>query len=276
MGDIFRRMAVSTRAAGRAVPEAVVDGGGRRLSFAYDSGSHESSSTKPHKGRPTRRRRSRPKEDEIRRSTAGSSRWGAASFENPCRFADDRVAPTRDGADDERNGKQNLWAHRVERTPTVKPGATLRVFADLLRAPTAPRRFPSTRSTRSRGASIFPRQAAHPANDHLRVHRQKTPRPARWIGARSPPLKRWKSRTNGNAGRRQSSISISRTGARLARGKFMPAPTRTAGPTALRSDRIGVARQLLGSAGRRGTSNTTVPSARRVVVSVESSSRGFG
>jgi 3-isopropylmalate/(R)-2-methylmalate dehydratase large subunit len=63
--------------------------------------------------------------------------------------------------------EQILWAHRVDRHADVKPGATLRVFADLLPASdgTAPFSI-HTFNQITGGGSIYPRQAAI-ANDHF-------------------------------------------------------------------------------------------------------------
>jgi 3-isopropylmalate/(R)-2-methylmalate dehydratase large subunit len=63
--------------------------------------------------------------------------------------------------------EQIIWAHRVDRDAEVVPGATLRVFADLLPASdgTAPFAI-HTFDQITRGSTIFPRQAAI-ANDHF-------------------------------------------------------------------------------------------------------------
>ena len=63
--------------------------------------------------------------------------------------------------------EQILWAHRVDKDAVVKPGATLRVYADLLPASdgTAPFSI-HTFNQITGGSSIFPRQAAI-ANDHF-------------------------------------------------------------------------------------------------------------
>jgi 3-isopropylmalate/(R)-2-methylmalate dehydratase large subunit len=63
--------------------------------------------------------------------------------------------------------EQIVWAHRVDRDAAVRPGETLRVFADLLPASdgTAPFAI-HTFNQITGGSTIFPRQAAI-ANDHF-------------------------------------------------------------------------------------------------------------
>ena len=63
--------------------------------------------------------------------------------------------------------EQIVWAHRVDKDADVKPGATLRVYADLLPASdgTAPFSI-HTFNQITGGDAIFPRQAAV-ANDHF-------------------------------------------------------------------------------------------------------------
>jgi len=63
--------------------------------------------------------------------------------------------------------EQIVWAHRVDKDAPVAPGATLRVYADLLPASdgTAPFAI-HTFNQITGGATIFPRQAAI-ANDHF-------------------------------------------------------------------------------------------------------------
>src|SRR5678816_4529507 len=63
--------------------------------------------------------------------------------------------------------EQIVWAHRVDRDAAVRPGATLRVYADLLPASdgTAPFAI-HTFNQITGGNTIFPRQAAI-ANDHF-------------------------------------------------------------------------------------------------------------
>ena len=63
--------------------------------------------------------------------------------------------------------EQIVWAHRVDKSAEVTPGATLRVYADLLPASdgTAPFAI-HTFNQITGGNTIFPRQAAI-ANDHF-------------------------------------------------------------------------------------------------------------
>ena len=57
--------------------------------------------------------------------------------------------------------EQIVWAHRVDRSAQVTPGATLRVYADLLPASDGTAPFViHTFNQITGGQSIFPRQAA--------------------------------------------------------------------------------------------------------------------
>jgi 3-isopropylmalate/(R)-2-methylmalate dehydratase large subunit len=107
-----------------------------------------------------------PKEEEIRRS-GGIITIGRREFadslqrESRIEWPDPRTARTLS------TSEQIVWAHRVDRDAEVRPGATLRVFSDLLPASdgTAPFAI-HTFNQITGGDTIFPRQAAI-ANDHF-------------------------------------------------------------------------------------------------------------
>ena len=106
------------------------------------------------------------KEDEIRRSGgifAVGRREFRASVQNPPRIE----WPDPDTARKLTTTEQIIWAHRVNKDTEVKPGATMRVYADLLPASdgTAPFAI-HTFNQITGGESIAPRQAAV-ANDHF-------------------------------------------------------------------------------------------------------------
>ena len=106
------------------------------------------------------------KEEEIRRSGgifAVGRREFRASVERPPHLA----WPDPETARRMTVTEQIVWAHRVDRDAPVRPGATLRVFADLLPASdgTAPFAI-HTFNQITGGNTIFPRQAAI-ANDHF-------------------------------------------------------------------------------------------------------------
>jgi 3-isopropylmalate/(R)-2-methylmalate dehydratase large subunit len=106
------------------------------------------------------------KEDEIRRSggivAAGRREFRESVDTNP------RVQwPDQDQSRRMTTTEQIVWAHRVDKGADVRPGATLRVYADLLPASdgTAPFAI-HTFNQITGGNTIFPRQAAI-ANDHF-------------------------------------------------------------------------------------------------------------
>ncbi len=152
---------------------------------------------------------------------------------------------------------QIVWAHRVDKDADVAPGATLRVYADLLPASdgTAPFSI-HTFNQITGGNTIFPRQAAV-ANDHFVFTGKKDDDKQTAIGrqfAAVPSASR--SRTT----RRRataSSISIFRSRAWSCRASSFPAPTRTAAPMAPTARSAWVSdRRRSGSGGRRATSTS--------------------
>jgi 3-isopropylmalate/(R)-2-methylmalate dehydratase large subunit len=162
-GDIFRRNALNLGLEVVQSPEAVEDArDGDELSFD------------PATRRLTNETRVRtyeplpltPKEEDIRRS-GGIFAVGRREF-----AASIGVAPSIEFPDPElarrmTSTEQILWAHRVDRDAEVRPGSTLRVFADLLPASdgTAPFAI-HTFNQITGGDTILPRQAAI-ANDHF-------------------------------------------------------------------------------------------------------------
>ena len=106
------------------------------------------------------------KEDEIRQS-GGIFAVGRREFVASVRRKPEVVFPDRDRARTMSTTAQIVWAHRVDKDAEVEPGATLRVYADLLPASdgTAPFSI-HTFNQITGGNTIFPRQAAV-ANDHF-------------------------------------------------------------------------------------------------------------
>jgi 3-isopropylmalate/(R)-2-methylmalate dehydratase large subunit len=163
MGDIFRRNALGLGLQVVQSPQAVEDAqDGDR--FALDPDSRRLTNE-------TRRRSYDPlplteKEDEIRRTggifTAGRRELRHATETMPRVLWPDPATARR-----LTTTEQIVWAHRVDRGAEVKPGATLRVFADLLPASdgTAPFAI-HTFNQITGGDTIDPRQAAI-ANDHF-------------------------------------------------------------------------------------------------------------
>ena len=107
-----------------------------------------------------------PKEDEIRKS-GGIFAVGRREFRSSVERRPDIVFPDASLARRMSTTEQIIWAHRVDKEAVVTPGATLRLYADLLPASdgTAPFAI-HTFNQITGGDTIDPRQAAI-ANDHF-------------------------------------------------------------------------------------------------------------
>jgi 3-isopropylmalate/(R)-2-methylmalate dehydratase large subunit len=163
MGDIFRRNAFNLGLQVVQCPEAVADAQDGDA-FAFDPVSRRlvnETQAKTYDPLPLT-----PKEDEIRRS-GGIFAMGRREFREAVKARPAIVWPDAETAKTLTTTEQILWAHRVDKDASVAPGATLRVFADLLPASdgTAPFSI-HTFNQITGGGSIFPRQAAV-ANDHF-------------------------------------------------------------------------------------------------------------
>src|SRR3954470_6029578 len=163
MGDIFRRNALNLGLHVVQSAEAVADArDGDEFSFEPQSRRlTNETARKTYEPVPLS-----PKEDEIRQ-TGGIYAAGRRKFK-----ASLAAAPRIEWADRERarrmtSTEQIVWAHRVDKSAEVVPGATLRVYADLLPASdgTAPFAI-HTFNQITGGITILPRQAAI-ANDHF-------------------------------------------------------------------------------------------------------------
>jgi len=163
MGDIFRRNALNLGLHVVQSPEAVEDArDGDELSFD------------PATRRLTNETRGRsydpvplsPKEEEIR-SSGGIFAVGRREFRDSVRRRAEVVFPDPETARRLTTTEQIVWAHRVDKDAAVKPGTTLRVWADLLPASdgTAPFAI-HTFNQITGGNTIYPRRAAV-ANDHF-------------------------------------------------------------------------------------------------------------
>src|SRR5262245_48860381 len=163
MGDIFRRNAFNLGLHVIQSPEAVADAQDGDH-FAFDPVTRVLTNE-------TRSRRYEPvpltpKEDEIRRS-GGIFAVGRREFR---RSVETRPAIEWADPDTARRmttTEQIVWAHRVDKDAEVRPGATLRVYADLLPASdgTAPFSI-HTFNQITGGRAIWPRAIAI-ANDHF-------------------------------------------------------------------------------------------------------------
>ena len=163
MGDIFRRNAFNLGLHVVQSPEAVADAqDGDAFSFDPDT----RTLTNETRARTYQPVQLSPKEEEIRRSggifAIGRRELRASVETRPAIQWPDAATARR-----LTTTEQIVWAHRVDKNAEVRPGATLRVYADLLPASdgTAPFSI-HTFNQITGGASIFPRQIAV-ANDHF-------------------------------------------------------------------------------------------------------------
>lgn len=163
MGDIFRRNALNLGLHVVQSPEAVADARDGD-EFSFDPQTRRlinDTQNKTYAPVPLT-----PKEDEIRR-TGGIVAAGRREFRTSVQTPPRIEWPDADEARRMTTTEQIVWAHRVDKQADVRPGATLRVYADLLPASdgTAPFAI-HTFNQITGGNTIFPRQAAI-ANDHF-------------------------------------------------------------------------------------------------------------
>src|SRR6202040_3790845 len=107
------------------------------------------------------------KEEEIR-SSGGIFAVGRREFRSSVERPPEIRWPDPETARRLTTTEQIVWAHRVDKDAAVRPGATLRVYADLLPASdgTAPFAIHTFHQITGGGSSMHPRQAAI-ANDHF-------------------------------------------------------------------------------------------------------------
>src|SRR6185436_13330502 len=166
MGDIFRRNSFNLGLQVVQSPEAVTDAQDGDV-FSFDAVTRRLTNE-------TRQRTYDPvplseKEEEIRRS-GGILAVGRREFKASVVARPSVDWPEERDARGMSTTEQIVWAHRVEKDlkpQDLKPGTTLRVYADLLPASdgTAPFAI-HTFNQITGGNAIFPRQAAV-ANDHF-------------------------------------------------------------------------------------------------------------
>ena len=163
MGDIFRRNALNLGLEVVQSAEAVAEArDGDELTFDPPT----RRLTNETQGRTYEPVPLTPKEDEIRRS-GGIFAAGRREFPSSVETVPRVEWPDADRARRMTSTEQIVWAHRVDKDAEVRPGATLRVYADLLPASdgTAPFAI-HTFNQITGGDTIYPRQAAI-ANDHF-------------------------------------------------------------------------------------------------------------
>ncbi|HVR89378.1 MAG TPA: aconitase family protein [Candidatus Limnocylindria bacterium] len=163
MGDIFRRNAFNLGLQVVQSPDAVED--------AHDDDELSFDPVTRRLTNETRAKTYQPlpltaKEDEIRRA-GGIFAIGRREFVDSVRRAPHVVWPDDDTASGMTTTERIVWAHRVDADVDAKPGATLRVYADLLPASDGTAPFSIfTFDQITGGDTIQPRQAAV-ANDHF-------------------------------------------------------------------------------------------------------------
>jgi len=163
MGDIFRRNAFNLGLEVVQCPQAVEDAQDGDQ-FAFETTTR--TLTNETQGKSYTPLPLTPKEDEIRQ-TGGIFAIGRREFEQSLQNQPLIEWPDPETARRMTTTEQIVWAHRVDKDAEVKPGATLRVYADLLPASdgTAPFSI-HTFNQITGGNRIAPRKAAV-ANDHF-------------------------------------------------------------------------------------------------------------
>jgi 3-isopropylmalate/(R)-2-methylmalate dehydratase large subunit len=163
MGDIFRRNAFNLGLQVVQVPDAVADAQDGDT-FSFEPATR--SLTNETQGKRYDSLPLTPKEDEIRRS-GGIFTIGRREFADSVRRPPSIEWPDDETAREMTTTQRIVWAHRVDKDADVKPGATLRAYADLLPASdgTAPFAI-HTFDQITGGDTIYPRQIAI-ANDHF-------------------------------------------------------------------------------------------------------------
>ena len=166
MGDIFRRNAFNLGLHVVQSPEAVADARDRD-ELTFDPTTRRL--TNVTQGKTYEPVPLSPKEEEIRRS-GGIFAVGRREFSRSVQTTPVVDWPDESSARDMTTTEQLVWAHRVDKdlkASDLKPGTTLRVYADLLPASdgTAPFAI-HTFNQITGGRRIYPRQAAI-ANDHF-------------------------------------------------------------------------------------------------------------
>jgi 3-isopropylmalate/(R)-2-methylmalate dehydratase large subunit len=162
MGDIFRRNALNLGLHVVQCPEAVADAQDEDR-FRFDPASRRLINL-------TQDRSYEPipltlKEEEIR-SSGGIFSIGRREFPASVKRQPEIEWPKPEVARHLTTTEQIVWAHRVDKDVEVKPGATLRVQADLLPASDGTAPFAIHTFQQISKGKVYPRQAAI-ANDHF-------------------------------------------------------------------------------------------------------------
>jgi 3-isopropylmalate/(R)-2-methylmalate dehydratase large subunit len=261
MGDIFRRNAFNLGLQVVQCAEAVVDAEDGDA-FTFDPVTRKLvNETQKKTYAPTPLT---PKEDEIRRS-GGIFAMGRREFRDSAKRQPSIDWPDEKIARSMTTTEQILWAHRVDKNAEVKPGATVRVFADLLPASdgTAPFSI-HTFNQITGGATIFPRQAAV-ANDHFVFTGKDADDRQTGIGRAFAAAQQMQKPYYANPGDGIFHFYFPEQGL-VYPGQFIPgADSHSRAYGAYGAIGIGVGSTTLGFGWSTGYVYTTVPAARRVV-----------
>ena len=162
MGDIFRRNALNLGLQVVQCPEAVHDArDGDRFRFDPESRALVNlTQDRPYDPLPLTQ-----KEDEIRQG-GGIFHIGRSEFAESVSRKPEIVWPDEKTAKSLTTTEQIIWSHRVDKGADLRPGTTLRVYADLLPASDGTAPFAIHTFQQITGDQIYPRQAAV-ASDHF-------------------------------------------------------------------------------------------------------------
>ena len=214
MGDIFRRNAFNLGLHVVQSPEAVADArDGDEFTFdpvsRADRQRHAGQDL--HAGAAQRRRKTR-----SARAAASSRSAGASSASSVAARRRDRVSRSRIARARMSTTEQIVWAHRVDKDAEVAPGATLRVYADLLPASdgTAPFCDPHLQPDHRRQHDLS--AAGGGRQRSLRLHRQGRRRQADGHRPAVRGVPRHREAVLRDAGRRHLPFLFSRAGPRAA------------------------------------------------------------
>ena len=227
MGDIFRRNSLNLGLHVVQCPEAVAEAQDGDV-FLFDVSTR--ALTNETQGRRYAPKPLTPKEDEIRLS-GGIFAIGRREFAASVRRAPSIEWPDERTAARMSTTEQIVWAHRVDKDAEVRPGATLRVWADLLPASdgTAPFAIHTFTQITGGARSIRGRSRSPTTTSSSPGRKRTNGRPPSAGSSRDCTESRGPfTRHPGTA----SSTSIFPSRDSCSRVISSPARTRTAGPTA--------------------------------------------
>ncbi|MBI2835933.1 MAG: hypothetical protein HYX76_16060, partial [Acidobacteria bacterium] len=156
MGDIFRRNAFNLGLHVVQSPDAVADARDEDV-FAFDPVTRQLANET--QGKTYDPLPLAPKEEEIRRS-GGIFAVGRREFRASAKRSPSIAWPDETLARRMSSTEQVIWAHRVDKSADVRPGGTVRVYADLLPASDGTAPFAIHTFNAITAGTIHPRQTA--------------------------------------------------------------------------------------------------------------------